>query len=228
MRGRGLPCGELGELARAAEPGPGGSAGYTLYHVLAALREASERPVGRPYLERALGLSEASARSLIRRLRSMGLLEPAGKAGHRATERGSRLASLHTLVLETRAAGIPGIPWRPVAVLATLAIDPPRSLVDVYRVRDYLVGEGCRETVIGGVESGSLRLPGIPEDQSQLRLELWRIVEEQLQRPQGSPGLLLVVVPEHCRAQAYTALLKALLDLCRDPARARPSSREGY
>ena len=215
MRGQGLPCGELGELARAAEPGPGGSAGYTLYHVLAALREASARPVGRPYIEKALGLGEASARSLIKRLRSMGLLEPAGKSGHKATEKGSRLASLHELVAEARAPGIPGVPWRPAVILATPALDPPRSLVDVYMVRDYLVGEGCREAVIGGVEGGALRLPGIPEEQSQLRLELWRIVEEQLQRPRGSQGLLVVVVPGYCRVQAYTALLKAIIDLCR-------------
>lgn len=221
MPPRDLPCGELEELARAAEPGPGGSAGYTVYHVIAALREATARPVGRPYLEKVLGIGEASARSMIRRLRALGLLEPAGKSGHRATEKGARLAGLQSLIAEARATGIPGIPWSPVVILATPALEPPRSLVDVYRVRDYIVREGCGEALIGGVRGGILELPGVPGEE--IRVELWRIVEEQLLRPLGSRNLLVVAAPERCKARVYAALVKAVIDRCRG---SRPAPRQ--
>lgn len=182
--------------------------------MLAALREASARPVGRPYLERSLGLGEASARSLLRRLRSLGLLEPAGRQGHRATPRGERLAGILGLIGEAPLAGASGIPWRPAVLLATPALEPPRSLVDVYRVRDYLVEEGCREAVIAGYTRGSLELPGIPWG-DRLAGEIRGAVEGLARSLGGPPAMLLLIVPARCRPQAYNAILKALIDRCR-------------
>lgn len=60
--------------------------------VLGALLLLAEGPTGRYALKEFLGLGDAAARTLLRRLHRLGLVKPAGRKGHVLTERGRLMA----------------------------------------------------------------------------------------------------------------------------------------
>ncbi|MEM1723533.1 MAG: DUF4443 domain-containing protein [Candidatus Jordarchaeales archaeon] len=60
--------------------------------VLGALLLLAEGPTGRYALKDFLGLGDAAARTLLRRLHRLGLVKPAGRKGHILTERGRSIA----------------------------------------------------------------------------------------------------------------------------------------
>ncbi len=213
MRRRGPPCEEVRLAREAAEPGPGGAAGYTIYHVVAVLAEASRGPIGRPSIEKALGLGEASARTIIRRLRGLGLLRPAGRSGHEATELGRRVAQLLRLVrVETVPRPSPGLPLnRPVAVAYTTLVPPPKDLTGVYMARDYLVFESCRTSIIGGVRGGRFHFPGLP---GELEGAAASTVASVLGPPDELDEGLVVIVPGDCADKAFSAIVKMVADTC--------------
>lgn len=212
MRRLGPPCEEARLAREAAEPGRGGAAGYTIYHVVAVLAGAARSPVGRPAIERSLGLGEASARTLLRRLRVLGLLKPAGRSGHEATELGRRVAGLLGVI---RVARLPRSPeglslGGPIAVLYTCLLSPPKGLTDVYRVRDYLVVESCKTSIVGGVAGGRVFFPGLPPD-----------LEEAAAAAAGALGHaddlgegLIVIAPDSCADKAFSAMVKMIDDAC--------------
>ncbi|MFP4115592.1 MAG: DUF4443 domain-containing protein [Candidatus Aenigmatarchaeota archaeon] len=61
-------------------------------HLLKAFLLLEEEPIGRMKLMDELGLSEASTRTLLKRLRESGLVETSTK-GHRLTEKGRKIAN---------------------------------------------------------------------------------------------------------------------------------------
>lgn len=200
-------CQAVKAVLKAAEPRRGGSTGYTAYHVVQALRLLSqEPPVGRPRLQRELGIGEAAAKTLLSRLERLGLAEkvPGGR-GHRASQAGiqyhavlSRLIRFHRL----RAS-----PLGDSYALVTGVPEPVRDLVGVYHVRDYLVAEECRVSIIGGVEAGVPHYPGIPGGEAET-LTAW------------DPGVergVVVIVPRECLGKAYTGLLRLIMrEYCGD------------
>jgi len=60
--------------------------------VLGVLLLLAEEPVGRYAIRDVLGLGDAAARTLLRRLQRLGLVRPAGRKGHVLTDRGRMVA----------------------------------------------------------------------------------------------------------------------------------------
>ncbi len=191
-------CQAVRAVLEAARPARGGAVGFTAYHAYRALEAiARNQPVGRPTLTRILGLGEAPVKTLLQRLCNQGLVEKTPR-GHRLTREG--WGTLRALGEAVVMGDPPETPLGPSKYLATSLLDPPRSLVDVYRVRDYLVMENCRKALIGGVEDGSVFFPGTPGEVV-AHLTEWS--------PSIERGLLLIV-PEECTARAYTGLLRLI------------------
>ncbi len=195
-------CGPLETLRELARASRGGSPAYTMYHIYRALELIREHPRGRPLLARSLGLGEASARTLLRRLRSWGLVD-SGYRGNRLTEAGVRVleavrSSLEVLDLDE-------LVWPGSAGIYTPLVNPPVDIVSVYRVRDHLVMHGCREALIGGYTIRAPAFPGVPED---LASTLARAL------PSRGPGLL-VIVHTGCLPQAFDAVVEVILSQCK-------------
>jgi hypothetical protein len=200
-------CSAARELLKVSSPERGGNPGFTVYHVIEALKMARDRSLGRPALQRSLGLGEASAKTLLNRLKAEGLAVHAGR-GVKASERGVRAVESLGSVLgyASLRAEIPGLWDEDAAIVYVACMRPPDSLLDVYRVRDYLVEEGCRSSVIGGGEAGGpYRFPGVPED-------IERVIDTTLEGT-GAEGLV-VVVPVSCLPQAVSALVRMLAEEC--------------
>ncbi|MEB3860830.1 MAG: hypothetical protein GSR84_01245 [Desulfurococcales archaeon] len=195
-------CGPLETLREMARASRGGSPAYTMYHIYRALELIGEHPRGRPLLARSLGLGEASARTLLRRLRSWGLVD-SGYRGNRLTGAGVRVLEAVRSSVEVLELG--GIVWPESAGVYTPSVNPPVDIVSVYRVRDHLVMHGCREALIGGYTARGPVFPGVPEDlASRLAQGL----------PPRGPGLL-VIVPSACLPQAFDAVVEVILSRCK-------------
>ena len=201
------PCKYAEVLIEVSGPERGGAPGYTPYHVLEALKLLSMRPMGRPALQKVLGLGEGSIKTMISKLREKGLVERAGK-GLRATSTGIKVAETLSTILSYTVfkEEVPGL-WDEDTLIAWLiCAKPPGNLTEVYRVRDYLVAEGCRVSLIGGAKG--LReyvLPGVPD-------YIRRPVVEVLEAA-GAKGLI-VLTPSSCKPKAVTALIKLLAMEC--------------
>jgi len=200
-------------MLEAAEPHRGGLINYTAYHAYRLLEALHRGPLGRPRIVRLLGLGEASAKTLLSRMRQLGLVErdPAGR-GYTLTRAGREaLGSLSRLVrIYKPRLGV----FEDTTAIVVAGVPAPRTLVDVYRVRDLLVMEGCREALIGGVEAGQPRYPGVPEELARF-LEAW------------DPGVdqgLVIIAPGRCTPAAYTAALRLALEECR---RGTPEGADG-
>ncbi len=199
------PCAAARRLIEAAKAGHGGAPGFTAAHLLLALKAvASEPGIGRPKLQALLGLGEAATRTLISRLAEAGLARRAPR-GLRPSEEGLRVLktlSRAMIVEETPEALVEE--WGATMALF-IAAPPPRSLTDVYRVRDYLVEEGCRLAVIGGVSGGSVEVPGAP---GYLASRIEQVA------PQGIGEATVIVVPSECMVKALNAALRLLASNC--------------
>lgn len=193
-------CHSVRAVLTAAESRKGGSVGYTPYHVYRALHLlAKEPPLGRPRLQRELGIGEAAAKTLLSRLESLGLAVKApGGRGHTATGKGGLYHRLLTDAI--RYYRVRATPFGDAVAIVSPIPEPVRDLVGVYHVRDYLVAEECRTCIIGGVVGGVPQYPGVPEDERS-GLDAW------------DPGVqegLIVIVPSECLEKAYTGVARLI------------------
>lgn len=195
-------CGLLETVRSLARTSKGGSPAYSTYHIYRALELIREHPRGRPLLARSLGLGEASARTLLRRLRSWGLVE-SGYRGNRLTQKGARLLEAVRSSVEILELG--DLLWGGAGGAYTPHVNPPVDMVSVYRIRDYLVLHGCRETLVGGYTESGPVFPGVPGE-----------VAEGIRRalPRRGRGLV-VLAPRSCLTGVFDAVIDAILDQCK-------------
>ncbi|MCE4610453.1 MAG: hypothetical protein F7B17_00590 [Desulfurococcales archaeon] len=207
MGGEEEPCKLARVLVEVSEPERGGAPGFTPYHVLEALKLLSRKSMGRPALQRALGLGEGSVKTMVAKLREKGMVERVGK-GLKVTSAGARVAEVLTAILTYTIfkEEVPGL-WEEDTLITCLSCAPaPRNLTEVYKVRDYLVAEGCRVSLVGGaVGPGYYVLPGVPD-------YIGRHVVDVLDaiRARG----LVVLTPASCTPQTVSAILKLLAFEC--------------
>ncbi len=191
-------CQAVRAVLKAAEGVRGGSPAFNAYHIyrtLAILEKGG--PVGRPTLARELGLGESPVKTLLQRLEDLGLAIKTGR-GHVLSDDGWRIIrSLRDVIIMGKA---PRSPLGDSMFIASPLVRSPKNLVDVYNIRDYIVGEECRTTLIGGIESGVPHYPGAPIEAIE-NLRDW------------APGIdegVIVIVPEACIDKAFTGLVKLI------------------
>jgi len=203
-------------LVMAARSGEGGLKGFNEYHLLQALRLMASKPVGRPRLVRALGVGEASVKTMLRVLRESGAAARCG-AAHCITEVGLRVVEAFSglCVAGPSSVGFGGGLERVVVVLAP-QLEPPKNVVEVYYIRDYLVARECRPVIVGGYwPPKTLRFPGIPEAMEEV---LAGAVIGELEAGRCDLDVeraAVVVAPEHCATRAAAAVIEALADSCK-------------
>lgn len=203
------PCEAAREILKVTERPPGGAPGFAPYHVSEALLTIDREPgVGRPRLQRRLGLGEAATRTLMQRLVLAGLAERIGR-GLKLTNLGEELLSSISKSIAIYQLDEPLVDeWGDTRAVLVGGVPPPRTLTDVYRFRDYLVEEGCRTAVVAGLDGDNVQAPGLPD---YLRDRLASLLLQSI----GAPTMgLLLVIPGECLASAVNAALRILASSC--------------
>lgn len=184
------------EVSRAER---GGSPRYGPYKAFLALKIIGSSSLGRLRLAHMLGLGEASARTLLQRLKEANLII-SKERGVELSEVGKEILRQIESAITVRRAGLPFPGWERSLILLLKGLSEPRDLVDVYRARDWVVMEGCNEAIIGGLADRRIEFPGLPDEvASQIAPHV----------PREGSGLLLVV-PERCEEMAMNAAIKML------------------
>ncbi|OYT50741.1 MAG: hypothetical protein B6U73_03355 [Desulfurococcales archaeon ex4484_204] len=92
---------EVDVVVKLASPAGGVKPRFTPYHVFMALRIIAEKgPIGRPSLMKDIGLGEASTKTLLRRMRSAGLIGIDSVAGAYITDSGLKLLKALSSVIK--------------------------------------------------------------------------------------------------------------------------------
>jgi DNA-binding Lrp family transcriptional regulator len=187
-------------LTSLCTPSRGGSPGFTPYHVIEALKLLSREPLGRIGLASRLGIGESSARTLIERLEARGLIARS-RLGVRLTREGLELLELLSRSIRVYDVDLGELSWGKAKLIVVKGVRPPAHLVEVYKIRDYIVAEGCREVMIGGFSQGTLVYPGMPED-------IWRIVLAKTPREALEEETLHVITPAGKFKEAFNGIVR--------------------
>ncbi|RLF11665.1 MAG: hypothetical protein DRJ68_03115 [Thermoprotei archaeon] len=152
----------LVEVVEARLRGAGPTPKFDVYHVLKTLMLLRDGVIGRVNLSRLLGLGEGSTRTLISRLKSMGLLEES-KRGCSLTDDGRRLASALAdkipVIADVDVKGF-GVKGRGVGVL----VRGVGQGIDVVKLRDEAVKAGAEALITLLYVDGRLSMPTVEDD----------------------------------------------------------------
>ncbi len=190
--------------------------GFDEYQVLEALRLMVRGPLGRPTLEREVGIGEASAKTLLRSLREAGLAERCGTA-HCVTEKGLAVvkALREVCLIGPLKVDLPGDLSKAVLAVSS-AIEPPIDVVSVHHVRDHLVARSCKPVVIGAYwPPETVRFPGVPpETEKALVSAVLDAFARARCTVESERGAALVLAPHRCGSKAAAALIAAAAEKC--------------
>ena len=199
----------LNEVCRARR---GIKPAFTASHVFLALRELLRGPIGRICLSRKLGLGEASTRTLINRLKELGLVEVDKVAGVILTEKGLRmvrnLVRKIVLVGPIDISSICRDTYSEVAIIRDGIKEVER--LGVLYLRDLLVKYGARGGIILYYRGGSFLMP------TTKGLELFknaRIINQIVSKSSVFDGDVIVVALCSSTNTCLNSLINAVIDL---------------
>jgi len=189
---------------------------YNEYHVLKALLVIERKePIGRVALSRELGIGVASTRTLVKRLRELGVVEVDTVGGCFLTELGRRtLSFLHNFVKRIeRVTPYIGsdlaLDREAYAALVTYSIVEKRSIVTL---RDTFVRYGASAVLIACIQNGQAVLP--PDfTADEHSLPSLRILRESLGAKEGDYIAVAYARGAHLAEEAlYRGLVELLLE----------------
>lgn len=198
-------------VKRATEPRRGVAPRYRPYHVIKLLRLLYHRePLGRHALSRELGLGEASTRTLLRRLRELGVVEVDRVGGAILTELGRKAIRefmefvpaiarvtqvLERLKLDREAVA---------ALVSSTLLGDAKPVV----IRDYIVKRGASAALIVRVDEDAAKIP--PDDVGEETFPELKRLREELD---AKKGLYILISYSGSEEQAEQALIEAILDI---------------
>ena len=195
-------------LNQAVTPKKGNKPNFDEAHVLLALDIIKkEQPIGRHLLMRKLGLSEASTRTLIRRLRELGLVNIDKVAGIILSGKGKELLGYflqRTVVLES--IKLDTINWD----ASCLILRNSSSLIEkigILELRDLIIRSGATRTLIGIVDmEEKIELPPKTFNESEEVKKLKGEIKEKLTNVMKPYDLVIFFEPRN-NYLAYKILL---------------------
>ncbi len=202
-------CRIVDVVSRITEPRQGVRPGFEEGDVLRALLETAKVPRGRLWLAKNLGLGEASARTLLKRLRREGLVTVDRVAGAELTEKGKKvvaplLISVH--VEETEApSALKG--WGRVTLIVARNLSRLVETRGVIGLRDLAVAGGASAALVAVYRNEGIVVPAVEDED----------VVGELEAMVGSArirGDRLVLVLRCGLREAYRILYRLLVELC--------------
>ncbi|BFH74304.1 hypothetical protein SJAV_22480 [Sulfurisphaera javensis] len=168
---------ELLTLSKVTIPKKGNKPNFDEAHVLLALSIIEkEQPIGRHLLMKKLGLSEASTRTMIKRLKELNLIKVDKVAGIFLSDIGEKiLSSIRNKANIIENVKISSINWNSMIV----KIKNGRLFLErigLLNLRDLIIKQGATRTIIAVIsEDGRLELPPKTFDESE---EIKKLKEE--------------------------------------------------
>ncbi len=210
MSSLGETCRLLRVINDIAKPKRNIPPGFNRAHVLVALQATSEEPRNRCFLEKTLGIGEASVKTLVKRLREKGLVRTSRHTGTKATDQGREIARLLNSMILVMPVECNITSGQDTLVIIP-GISPPRDIVEVYKVRDHLVKSECNVSVIGGYLDNELVTPGIEEDYAvKLKQCIVHAASDASLRGNG----VFVFFPRNLSYECLDGVLSFLLSQC--------------
>ena len=195
----------------ATEPRRGVSPRYGPYHVIKLLQLLYQRePLGRHALSRELGLGEASTRTLLRRLREVGVVEIDRVGGAILTDVGRRavqklLSSIRSISRVTQILEKLRLDREAVAAIVDPSLLQSAKLVEI---RDSIVRKGASAALILRIDSDGAKIP--PDDIGEETFPELKKLREHLK---AESGLFIVISYSTDPITAEKALIEGLLDI---------------
>ncbi|EZQ06826.1 MULTISPECIES: DUF4443 domain-containing protein [Acidianus] len=184
----------LATVTEATKPKKGNSPKYDYAHVLMALDIISkDQPIGRPTLTKKLELGEATVRTMIKRLKELGLIKVDKIGGMEISDKGKTILEEWNKNVNIKQERIESINWDSVRIV----LKNKANLLDKYKItelRDIIIREGAKATLIvvkgkKGVEipprTDEFALPGLLEEIKEKLLDC------------SSGDLILYIMPDN-------------------------------
>ncbi|MBB5252562.1 DUF4443 domain-containing protein [Sulfurisphaera ohwakuensis] len=168
---------ELLTITKVTLPKKGNKPNFDEAHVLLALSIIEkEQPIGRHLLMKKLGLTEASTRTMIKRLKELGLITIDKVAGILITDLGKRiLSNIRSKVTISDEIELTSINWKS----ELIKIKNGRIILEkmgLLNLRDLVIKQGATRTLIAVInEEGRIELPPKTFDESE---EIKKLKEE--------------------------------------------------
>ena len=205
---------EFGNRIRdAVSPRRGIRPKFQEYHVVKILELLEcEEPIGRPTLTRRLGLGESSVRSLLRRLRELGLVGVDEVGGAYLTEMGRRfIGRWHEVLRSVDEVKMPSIEW-PVVVRGVVS----RSWnivkrLGILNVRDIAVRRGAMGLIIVLFNGEKFLMPVTGNTFEEVVGDILKVCEEAKGKVRAGDVILLVGVSDPMSAEKI--LVETVLDI---------------
>ena len=199
-------------LNQAVTPKRGNRPNFDEAHVLLALSViAKEQPIGRHLLMRKLGLTEATTRTLIKRLKELELIHIDKVAGILLSEKGKQLlnyVSEKATIIEN--VKLTTINWNAICIILRNLANIVGS-VGILQLRDLIIRAGASKTLIGIVnQEGNVELPPKTFDESEEIRKLKEEIKEKLNKIYRINDLILFVEPQDIYL-AYKIVVALLL-----------------
>lgn len=189
---------ELSILSKVTLPKKGNKPNFDDAHVLLALAIIErEQPIGRHLLMKKLSLTEASTRTMIKRLKELGLISIDKVAGIFITENGRKLL----LNLRNRAkimedVNLSTLGWKGQAII----VRNGKAILDrtgLLNLRDLIIKQGADHTIIAVInEEGKIELPPKTFDESEEIKKLKDEMREKLGKENKINDLIVIFEPQ--------------------------------
>ncbi len=181
---------QLNDFLNSIRPGIGPSPKFTSSHAIMCLYIIAEKqPIGRKKLSSELGIGEGSTRSLLTRLKNLGLLN-ISKKGLMLNKRGEEfLKRLSLLMSPPKRVSVKRIAVNRIsaAILVRGVADKVRNGM---RVRDSAVSQGASGATTLILMEGKLQIPGVSQDAEIDFPEEVRSLVEELKPKEGDAIIL--------------------------------------
>ncbi|AWR99981.1 DUF4443 domain-containing protein [Metallosphaera hakonensis] len=182
----------ISALQEATKPRQGNRPSYDEAYVIWALNVIhDEAPVGRLTLMRRLGLGEASIKTMLRRLREMGLITVDKVGGADVTEKGKQLVDMWKSNVNISQVRLASLNWDALQIV----LRNGSSLVEkmgVIRMRDLIIKDGAEAALITVKSNAGIEIPPRTEEFS-IKSLLEEVTNLSLNFPSGS--LIIYVIP---------------------------------
>ena len=202
---------ELSILSKVTLPKKGNKPNFDDAHVLLALDIIEkEQPIGRHLLMKKLSLTEASTRTMIRRLRELGLISIDKVAGIFITENGRKLLlNIRNKAKIIEDLSLSTLGWKSQAVI----LRNGKTILDrigLLNLRDLVIKQGADHTIIAVVnEEGKIELPPKTFDESEEIKKLKDEIKEKLGKENEVNDLIVIFEPKDLHL-AYKIVLVIL------------------
>ena len=181
---------QLNDFLDSIKPGVGPSPKFTASHAIMCLYIIAEKqPIGRKKLSAELGIGEGSARSLLARLKSLGLLD-ISKKGLMLNKQGEEfLKRLSLLMSPPKRVSAERIAISRIST-AILVRGVAEKVGNGMRVRDAAVSQGASGATTLIFMGGKLQIPGVSQDaETDFPEEVGSLVEEL--KPREGDAIIL-------------------------------------